>query len=133
MSFRPVFRIFQGVRFLGTLPRKLTLLNFRGGQVPGYSTQEPDQGTQVPPTFLVLSKVGSMHALIGMKALMSDYCMGCLKIYPFDDNKIFLYPVQTTMDWTSSAVIVLSNLWCSWNFMIIFHFLRLPTLCLFLH
>ena len=39
---------FRGVRFLGTLPRKLTLLNFRGGQVPGYPTQEPDQGTQVP-------------------------------------------------------------------------------------
>ena len=29
-------------------PRFLTLPNFKGGQVPRYPTQEPDQGTNVP-------------------------------------------------------------------------------------
>ena len=45
LSFRPVFRIFQGVRFMDRVPKFLTLPNFKGGQVPGYPTQEPDQGT----------------------------------------------------------------------------------------
>ena len=41
---------FRGVRFLGRVPRFLTLPNFKGGQVPGYPTLGP-------PTFLVLLKI----------------------------------------------------------------------------